>query len=88
MPSRQRAHYAGREAMRLRQRVIIGEGKATRLDLGLTQHEVARVAGMQQSAVSDLERILTEGAEATVTVDTLMTYLAALGLTLRVERLF
>ena len=83
---RKRVRYARREAMRLRQRALIAQAMARRLDLTLSQREVGDDCGMGQSAISDLEGIVFDlQTERTVTLDTFMAYADSLGLELRLE---
>lgn len=68
----------------MRQRALILETKARRLDLGLSQQMVSEETGVLQSSISDLEAI-AELRDGTVTLDTFMAYIDVLGLRIRLE---
>lgn len=78
--------YAHRDAMRMRQRALVAEAVARRLDLGLSQRDVGQEVNVHQSAVSEMESIVDPRVERSITLDTFMAYLDAVGLRLRIER--
>ncbi len=68
----------------MRQRALVLETKARRLDLGLSQQMISEETGVLQSSISDLESI-AEHSLSTTTLDTFMAYIDVLGLRIRLE---